>query len=95
MGAGRLINCQNDLDGMPCTIALKERGAILTDCPDHIFDLQGMASDGKRGRILSCRRTRCRGSLGTFLGRNAIGANLLAIIPGQMKIAEVIVLDHR
>jgi hypothetical protein len=82
MSASRLVDAQNDLDGMLCGIAVNERSAILTNCPDHIFDLQSMAPDGKRSRILSCGGT-CRSSGGALLASSAVGTNLLAIILSQ------------
>src|SRR6266702_6500467 len=83
MSASRLVDAQNDLDGMPCGIAVNERSTILTNCPHHIFDLQSMAPAGKCGRILSCGGT-CRSS----------GGALLAIILSQVEIAQAVIFDH-
>src|SRR5690242_14836892 len=79
---------------MLCGIAVNERGAILTDRPDHIFDLQRMTPDGKCSRILRCGGT-CRSTGGALLATSTIGANLLAIIPSQMEIAQAVIFDHR
>src|SRR6266567_7194035 len=92
MCAGRFVDAQDDLDGTPRGVAVDEWSAILAYRPDHIRDLQGVRPVGEIRRIL-CGRASTTGLLAR-LWSSPVSAGLFGIIASQVKIVQVIVLDH-
>src|SRR5260370_3241113 len=92
MCGGRFIDAQDELDGTRRGVAVDEWGTILAYRPDHIRDLQGVRPVGEIRRIL-CGRASTIGLLAR-LWTGPVSAGLFVIIASQVKIVQVIVLDH-
>src|SRR5713226_4355789 len=93
MCAGRFVDAQDNLDGMPRRAPIDEWSTIFTDGADHIGNLQSMTSDGERGGI-GCRGPRIVVLL-TILWTGPVSTHLLFVVAGEVQVGQIVVLDYR
>src|SRR6266849_7794747 len=72
-GTNRLIDTQDDLDGLASCLTIDERSSILSNSTDHVGGLQDMTSQRERGTLLSDGSSVALLLLGLRCGSRACG----------------------